>query len=372
MNYRRYATRYCRGSNTYNSVSPEGAIVNLHRSAFITGSASASLIAATRSPAWADADHVNAGIIGAVSDAPIFIAQTLGYFKEQNLDVEFQSFNSAALMTAPLSTGELDCGAGGPSAGLYNAVARGIEVKVVADKATTAPGYGFNPLMIRKPLIDSGQVKSPRDLKGLTIANVTTGDSSEPTITAALKKGGLTWNDVKHTHLSFPDQVVAMKNGSIDGSILTEPNATRAVEADIAVRFMPSDTFYPNQQIAALLYGGPFITKRADVAKRFMVAYLKGLRYYYGALKDGHYAGPNAASVTKILQENTIVKDPHLYAVMVPNAVNPDGNLNLKSMAYDLSVWRQLGEVTTNVTVEQVIDLTFLDAAIKALGKYRR
>jgi NitT/TauT family transport system substrate-binding protein len=346
--------------------------LNIRRSAFITGAASTSAVIASHAPALADADHVSAGIIGVVSDAPIYIAQSLGYFKEQNLDVSFERFNSAALMTAPLSTGELDCGAGGPSAGLYNAIARGIDVKVVADKATTAPGYGFNPLMIRKALIDSGRVKTVRDLKGLTIANVTTGDSSEATIVTALKKGGLTWNDVNHVHLSFPDQVVAMQNGSVDGGIVGEPNATRAVEIGVAVRFMPSDTFYPNQQIAALLYGGPFITKRPDVARRFMIAYVKGLRYYYGALQDGHYAGPNAQSVIAILQENTAIKDPNIYKVMTPNAVNPDGSLNLKSMAYDLSVWRQLGEATGNVTVDQAVDLSFLDAAIKVLGKYKR
>lgn len=322
--------------------------------------------------ASAEDAKVSVGMVGAVSDAPLFIAQAKGYFKEENIQVDFVQFNSAALMTAPLSTGELDIGAGGPSAGLYNAVARGIDVKVVADKATTAPGYGFNPLIIRKALIDSGQVKSARDLKGLTIANVTTGDSSEPTITEALKTGGLTWNDVKHVHLSFPDQVVAMQSGSIDGGIITEPNATRAVQLGVGVRFMPTDKFYPNQQIAALLYGGPFMKSRPEVAKRFMIAYVKGLRYYYGALKDGHYAGPNAASVISILQANTSVKDPALYKLMTPNAVNPDGAVNLSTMRNDLSVWRALGEVTGNVTVEQVVDMTYVDAAVKQLGKYKK
>jgi NitT/TauT family transport system substrate-binding protein len=322
--------------------------------------------------ASAEDAKVSVGLVGAVSDAPLFIAEAKGYFKEENIEVNLVQFNSGALMTAPLGTGELDVGAGGPSAGFYNAVARGIDVKIVADKATTAPGYGFNPLVVRKALIDSGKVKSARDLKGLTIANVTTGDSSEPTITEALKTGGLTWNDVKHVHLSFANQVVAMQSGSVDAGIITEPNATRAVQLGIGVRFMPTDKFYPNQQIATLMYGGPFMKSRPDVAKRFMIAYVKALRYYYGALKDGHYAGPNAASVTAILEANTSVKDPALYKVMTPNAVNPDGAVDLDTMRNDLSVWRALGEVTGNVTVEQAVDMTYVDAAIKALGKYKR
>jgi NitT/TauT family transport system substrate-binding protein len=340
----------------------------------LVASTGAALTAAVFAPALVRADDakVSVGIVGAVSDAPLFIAQTKGFFKEQGVEANFVQFDSAAQMTAPLSTGELDIGAGGPSAGLYNGVARGLDLRVVADKATTAPGYGFNPLMIRKTLVDSGRVKSPRDLKDLTIANVAPGDSSEPTIFEALKKGGLGWNDVKHVHLSFPDQVLGMQTGSIDGGIVTEPNATRAVQLGVGVRFMLSDQFYPNQQIAALLYGGPFIKNRSDVGRRFMVAYVKGLRYYYGALQGGHYAGPNAPSVIAILQANTAVKDPNLYKAMTPNAVNPDGAVNVATMSSDLAVWRMLGEVTSNITVEQVVDLSFVDAAVKVLGKYRR
>ena len=38
------------------------------------------------------------------------------------------------------SFAELQAGAGSASAGLYNAVARGIRIKVVADKASSPPG----------------------------------------------------------------------------------------------------------------------------------------------------------------------------------------------------------------------------------------
>lgn len=346
----------------------------MNRTRFIgaAGAAFGAVNVAGFSRALADDAKVTVGTVGAVSDAPLYIASEKGYFQELGLDVSFVNFNSAAVMIAPMSTGELDAGAGGPSAALYNAAQRDIDIKVVADKATTAPGYGFNPLIVRTALMKSGALKNISDLKGLTIANVAPGDSSESTIYTILKKGGLKWDDVKHQHMSFSDQVAAMQSGAVDGGIVTEPNASRAIAAGISQKFISTDQVYPNQQIAVLLYGGPFIKKRPDVAKRFMVAYVRGLRFYYESLKNGHYAGPNAAAVIAILQKYTNFKDASTYAIMTPNAVNPDGAVNIASMNQDIAAWKELGELQGPASAEAVVDNSFVNAAVAQLGRYRR
>src|ERR687885_649031 len=63
---------------------------------------------------------------------------------------------------APLAAGQLDVGGGAPSAGLGNALARGLNLKIVADKGSTPPGFGYAGVVIRKDLWDSG-VRSPAD-----------------------------------------------------------------------------------------------------------------------------------------------------------------------------------------------------------------
>jgi NitT/TauT family transport system substrate-binding protein len=80
--------------------------------------------------------------------------------------VKMTDFQSGAMMVAPLGTGELDAGGGSASAGLYNAVLRGIKIKIVADKASSPPGYGATKLLVRKDLIDSGRYKTLKDIKG--------------------------------------------------------------------------------------------------------------------------------------------------------------------------------------------------------------
>src|SRR5438270_4366207 len=77
---------------------------------------------------------VRVGITNVSTDVGFFIADKKGYFRDEGLNVVFTEFNSAAKMIAPLGTGQLDVGGGTVSAGLYNAVARKIDIKVVADK----------------------------------------------------------------------------------------------------------------------------------------------------------------------------------------------------------------------------------------------
>src|SRR5580704_14657402 len=113
---------------------------------------------------------VQCAIANTISDAPCFIAEEKGFWKEQGLDVGLIAFDSGAKMNGVLGTGQLDCAAAGPSAGLYNGIGRNINIKIVADKGSTPPGYGFSPILVRKALIDSGKVKTLRDVKGMTWA----------------------------------------------------------------------------------------------------------------------------------------------------------------------------------------------------------
>ncbi len=318
----------------------------------------------------ADIVEVRVGTNNVVSDAPFFIANKKGYFQEQGIKIVFVSFDAGPKMIAPLGTGQLDVAAGAMSAGLFNAAARGINIKVVADKGSTPLGYDYMPILVRKALVDSGKVKSFKDLKGMKVAQAAKGGSPGSKLNEALKSVGLGYKDVQHEYISYPQHVMALMNGAIDASVTTEPSATQAVERGAAVRFSATDP-YPNQQIAVLLYGGDFIRTMPQFAKKFMVAYLKGARFYNDALKDGKFAGPNAAEVIAILAHDSNVKDPALYKKMTPNGIHPDGTLNEASLRKDLAFYKEQGYLEGDVSVEQVVDTSFVNTALKELGPYK-
>ena len=63
------------------------------------------------SPSYA-ADKVSIGIVNAVSDGGLFIAEAKGYFKEAGIEASFVEFDTGAKMVAPLGAGQLDVGGG--------------------------------------------------------------------------------------------------------------------------------------------------------------------------------------------------------------------------------------------------------------------
>jgi NitT/TauT family transport system substrate-binding protein len=315
-------------------------------------------------------DSVKVGINNVVSDIVFHIAEQRGFFAEQRLQVQFIPFDSGPRMIAPLGVGQIDVGGGASSAGLYNAVARGIDVKIVADKGSTPLGYDYMPLLVRKDLVDSGQVKSFADLKGLKIAAAGPGSATNSKLSVALAKGGLTYKDSQNVNMSYPQQVAALTSKAIDASITTEPLATQAINGGVAVR-LSDDTLYPGQQVAVLLYGSDLITKRRDVAQRFMIAYVKAARVYNDATKGGHFDGPGADAVVDLIMKTTGLKDAALVRSMIPNGISPNGTVNKASLADDLTFFVAEGLIEKPVKVDDVLDMSFADNAIKELGPYQ-
>lgn len=89
-----------------------------------------------------------------------------------------------------------------------------------------------------------------------------------------------------------------------------------------------------------LLYSSEFIKNSPYIGKRFMRAYLKGLRDYNDGLKNGKIAGKNAEEVLSILTEYTEIKDKDLYRSIVPSASNPDGRVNVESLKRDFDFFK--------------------------------
>ena len=346
----------------------------MHRRRFLSTVAAPALIAAFAPavPARA-AGTINVGLTDGIADAPLFIAQDRGFFKDQGLDVAFVPFGAPAMTIGPLGAGQLDAGTGPPTADLYNAIANGNPMRIVADAGTDTTGYGYTPLLVRKALIDSGRVKGIKDLKGLTLADGGQGTTSVSTLNEALKSDGLTLNDVTTVTMDFPAMVAALKAGTIDGGILAEPDASEAIGMGVAVRFMTSDKFYPNQQNSVLIYSGSFMKSSPDAAKKFMVAYVKALRFYNDSLFESHFAGTDAGMVIDILRKHTAIKDPRSFTVITPSGVNPDGDVSIESLNKDLDLMRKLGLVTApKFNARQAVDGSYVRAAVRTLGHYQK
>ncbi|HWG05256.1 MAG TPA: ABC transporter substrate-binding protein [Beijerinckiaceae bacterium] len=316
------------------------------------------------------AQELTIGTIGAASDAPLFIADAKGYYAEQGLKVKFVRFDSAAKMIPSLGSGEVDVGSGATSAGLYNAVKRGINIKIVSDKARNAKGYGFEAIMVRKDLFDSGKIKSLKDFKGLKVAMSANGNSENALMNYALVKAGLSYNDIDPVFLGFPEHIAAMANKAIDASLTVEPTVTKLLQQGTAVRLVGADQIFPDFQTAVVFYSPKFAADQPDNAKKFMIALVKAMRFYDDALKGGHIAGPNADEVVKILTEYSFIKDPAVHRAIISQSVDPDGSLDMPSLQMSWQYFVDTKQIDGSVKVADVVDLSYVHEAAKALGPY--
>lgn len=205
----------------------------------------------------------------------------------------------------------------------------------------------------------------------MKIAGSAPGSASTSTLNEALKKAGLKYTDVERVFMAFPQHVIALQNKAVDAAMTTEPSATRAIQSGAAVRVMGDDEIYPNHPLAVVLYSGDFIKDKPEAAKGFMRAYLRAVRDYNDSLSNGRIAGPNAAEIIAILTEYTNVKDPAVHRAIHTQGTNPNGRVNETSLKNDLQFFKEDGLIQGNVTVEQALDHSFADAAVKELGPYQ-
>ncbi len=303
------------------------------------------------------------GAIGAVSDAGIFIAQDKGFFRDEGLDVELVGFKAAPQILPAIATGEVQVSGSAVTPALFNAFARGIGMKLVADKGQVAKGFGFAAIAIRSDLADT--VKDFKDLKGRKFAVMGKGVSSTAQLGKALELGGIEPNEVELIELGLPEMIAALGNKAIDGATLLEPFITLATARKVAIRWKGMEDFLPfTGQNGVIIYSQKFTEEQPEAANRWMVAYLKGNRAYLDAVTKG----TDRDDINAILARHTAVKDLSLLAKIAPTGFDPNGRLEIKSLEADQDWFLKLGLQQARADLGKVIDYRYVDYAVARLG----
>jgi NitT/TauT family transport system substrate-binding protein len=252
---------------------------------------------------------------------------------------------------------------------VYNAVARGVDLRLVADKGTVAPGFGYEALIVRRDLWDSGAVRTPADLRGRTMAVLVPGGDAELGLDTALRPLGSSSTDVNIVAMPFPEMIVGLANGAIDAAGPTEPFVTEIVERGYGTILQRLDEIIPNHQVAVVFYAPQFVRDNPDAARRLMVAYLKGVRDYNDAF--GRRDAAKREAVIAALIKHTPVTDRALYDKMAVPGLDPNGLINAESLRHQQEWNLERGLQTTLVDVDTLIDYQFVRYAVEQLGEYR-
>jgi NitT/TauT family transport system substrate-binding protein len=319
------------------------------------------------------ADKVTLGHSGTVSEALYFIAAAHGYYKNEGLDVTHTYFDSAAKEIPLLATGELDVGSGPVSAGLFNAAARGIKIKIVGNRLAARPDDRSLLFLVRKDLIDVGRVKSYADLRGLKIALVAKGIGTASVLNEAAKRGGISYADVEKVYLPFPLQAAAFQNRAIDGAFSAEPFVKDLIGAGVAAPLGTWGDIYPDFQVGVMLFSEKFAKERRHVGVRLLRALLRASRDYQDVLDHGRFSsGPKADEIVRIIAEGTSMKEHLVRTISLP-AIDLDRPVNLEALQKDLSFFKAEGDIPdATLTADQLVELSMLNRALKSLGPRER
>jgi len=312
--------------------------------------------------------EVPIGIAPTMSSVGVFIAKEKGYFAEQGIKPVINPFKASGAKMVPfLASGQLYVAGGNINAGMYNAVAHDIPIKIVADKGTVSPNHGYLALIVRKDHIESGRYKSYKDLKGMTMAVTAKGVSQEIVTEMYLQKVGLSLKDIKLITLGYSDINIAMANKSIDASIQIEPFVAAAVKNDFAVRVAGDDEIYPNQQSAVIFMSPIFMEKHPKEAQGWVTAYIKGLRDY----NDAYEKGKSKDEIINILTKYTRIKDASVYEKAYPVGLHPEGDLNVAGLKNDAKWFYEHGYVKKLPEIDKIVDLSLVKKAREILGPYK-
>jgi NitT/TauT family transport system substrate-binding protein len=328
------------------------------------------MTASPLAPPAADAQtKVKVGVLKLTSSAPLFVGVEKGFFKEFGVEPELVYFQAAAPIATALAAGQVEVGATGLTAALYNIVLQGEKLWIVADKGREWPGFPLVGILVQKELWETGKVRSIRDLKGRSIGVTQLGSTFHFQIGNILEKEGLALSDVRIVPLqAMPATMEALKGKQVDAILVAQPFPGAAEAAGFGKVLAWAGDLYP-WQIAAIFYSKGFAADRAR-AVAFMKGYAKASRYYFDAAlvqREGKIV-PGAAyeEVVEITARYTGAK-PEVIRLGLPYQ-DRNGRLLVPDIERQIAWWVKHGFMKEALPVKDVVDSSFLEEALKQLG----
>lgn len=306
------------------------------------------------------------GMLKLTSSAPLFIAMEKGFFKDEGIEASAEWFEAAQPIAVATASGSVDVGATGITASLYNMIAGGQKLLIVADKGREQKGYSSSALLVHK----DSTATSIKDLKGKKIGITQTGSTFHYMAGKLLEKQGLTLADVELVPLGKVNAMMeTLKSKQVDAVLLNEPNITAVVKEGYGkvISQVGDEIEY---QTSGLFFSQKFADDR-DAAVRFMKAYVKASRYYYDAVlvkKDGKPApGANYDEVINIIAKYT--DQPAENIKLGLPYMDRDGKLLAEDIKTQIDWYYKNKMIEKTVDYKTIVNTELLEEALKTMGK---
>lgn len=311
-------------------------------------------------PAGETPVKVTLGMLRLTSSAPLFLAMDKGYFKDEGIEIDPQWFDAAQPIAVATASNQVDVGATGLTAGLYNMAAQGQKLCIAADKGREEKGFPSSALLVRSDLYDAG-LSSIEALRGKRVGITQKGSTYEYMTGRLLEAKGLSLDDVTLVPLGKLSAVTAaLQSGQIDACILNEPNVTK-VQAEGYGKVVTQVGDVIPYQTSAVFYS-PDFAKNANAGVRFMKAYRRACEDYYAAAVERKDPALLDETV-KIIARYVRTPEEDIRAALP--YIDREGRLLAGDIQTQIDWYRAHGLLSGDLAASDVVNPAFLDSALK-------
>ncbi|MBN8991276.1 MAG: ABC transporter substrate-binding protein [Rhizobiales bacterium] len=302
------------------------------------------------------------GVLRLSSSAPVFIAQDKGYFREAGLDVELKFFDAAQPIAVATTSGDVDFGVTAFTAGLYNLAGKGT-LKVIGGMSREKAGYPLIGYFASNNAYAAG-LKAPKDLAGKRIAVTQVGSSFHYSLGLLADKYGFKLADIKVLPLqSLSNAAAALKGETVDAALLPVSTARSLMDSGGA-KFLGWVGDETPWQLGAVFASPKTLTNAALVTK-LLGALVRADREYndvvLASVKDGKAAiNDNTKPMLEIIAKYTIL--PLEQVVGNCAYIDPDGKLDVRNVANQISWLQEQGFVDKGFGVDAIIAREYVKA----------
>jgi ABC-type nitrate/sulfonate/bicarbonate transport system substrate-binding protein len=305
-----------------------------------------------------DFPTIRVAALASQNAAPQFFA-IAKFAEDYGLEIEYDILASGGETVAGVTTGEYQFGTAGAGALLFNAVAEGLPLCVVAPMGMA---YAEDYFVISSEFAATQEEAEELAADLTPLANETFGVNAPGVVLEAmladmLMRGGLDYREVNIDYLPFPDQIPALATGALAATSVVDPFATQAEEQGAGFRpYERPDT--PPEPAAVMHANCDWVEENRAAAEAFMAAYVDGARQLD---EEGWYHDESL----ELIEEFT-GQDPDVISIGRPPVQPPD-------LPVDFDQWRGYQEFFMEIgaldyeepiDVEELWDLSLRDAVV--------
>jgi len=305
-----------------------------------------------------EGDVIDVAYLATGSALPLFVTAEK-YAEEAGIEINMVEVSSGNDSITGVATAQYDVGFAGIGSAAYNAFAEGLPVRYVAPMHA---GYVEDYFILSSQVAGSAEeaAQVAQDMSGYagqTFAVNAPGVVTEAVLGYALERVGLSMDDITLEYIPFPDQLPALANGGIVGSVLSEPFPTQAEQDGSGYR--PWET--PDEEpipFTGIIFNTDWAEANPELAEGFMRAYAM-------AAEDLDTNGWDTEEMLALVEEYTGA-DPDIVAASRQHHISADLSVDLEQVQKLQEFFMETGSLNYDEIIpeEEIWDFTWRDAVL--------